>query len=99
MRFIPRLLPVLIGAAALLLCAKVADVWLSIGIDPLASAQAQTAPEPAKAEPAKPGHTAEPAPAAAGKRPPRDPMLFSPQEVEILQSLAQRRDELDKRTA
>ena len=100
MRFVPRLLPVLIGAAALLLCAKIADVWLAIGLDPLAPAQAQTAPQTAK-----PSQTAatEPTPresaAPGNKRAARDPMTFSPQEVEILQSLAQRRDELDKRAA
>jgi flagellar motility protein MotE (MotC chaperone) len=101
MPFVPRLLPVLIGAAALLFCAKIADLWLAIGIDPLAPAQAQTAAEPAKpartaaTEPA----TAAPAPQSGNKRTPRDPMMFSPQEIEILQSLAQRRDELDKRAA
>src|SRR5476649_87456 len=99
MRFIPRLLPTLIGAAALLLCAKVADVWLAIGIDPLASARAQSASVPAKAEPsktdpAKPSNTASADPAPSAKRAPRDPMQFSPQEVEILQSLSQRRDAL-----
>jgi flagellar motility protein MotE (MotC chaperone) len=97
MRFIPRLLPVLISAAALLFCAKIADVWFAIRIAPLAAAQAQTAHEPPK-----PSRTAaaETAPAAPGnKRTPRDPMLFSPQEVEILQSLSQRRDDLDRRAA
>ncbi len=101
MRFAPRLLPVLIGAAAILFCAKIADLWLAIGIDPLAAAQAQTA-----AEQAKPARTAATEPATAApaaqssiKRTPRDPMTFSPQEIEILQSLAQRRDELDKRAA
>jgi flagellar motility protein MotE (MotC chaperone) len=115
MRFVPRLLPVLIGAAALLLCAKVVDFWVAIGIDPLATAQAQTTPPkappqttsaatttpaPAKPEAAKPSRTAaaDPVP-SAGKRAARDPMTFSPQEVEILQSLAQRRDELDRRAA
>jgi flagellar motility protein MotE (MotC chaperone) len=111
MRLVPRLLPVLIGAAALLFCAKVVDFWLAIGIDPLATAQAQTTPgptapaptttpTPAKPEAAKPSRTAaaDPAP-SAGKRAARDPMTFSPQEVEILQSLAQRRDELDRRAA
>jgi flagellar motility protein MotE (MotC chaperone) len=105
MRFVPRLLPLLIGAAALLLCAKVVDFWFAIGIGPLATAQAQTTPAPAalapaKPEPVKPGRTAAADPTSvAGKRAVRDPMAFSPQEVEILQSLAQRRDELDRRAA
>jgi len=97
MRLAPRLLPTLIGAAALLFCAKIVDVWFAIGA-PVASAQAQPA-----AETPKPSHVAaaEPAPAPppAGKRAGRDPMSFSPQEIEILQSLAQRRDDLDKRAA
>src|SRR5882724_920944 len=98
MRAAPRLLPTLIGAAGLLFCAKIVDVWFAIGADPVASARAQPA-----AETAKPSHVAAAEPAAvpspAGKRPGRDPMSFSPQEVEILQSLAQRRDDLDKRAA
>src|SRR5258708_24653845 len=100
MRSAPRLLRVLITAAALLFCAKTADVWFPIGIAPVAAAQARTGPETAK-----PGSSAaaEPAPrepaAPGNKRAPRDPMVFSPQEIEILQSLAQRRDELDRRAA
>jgi flagellar motility protein MotE (MotC chaperone) len=100
MRFTPRLLPMLIGAATLLLCAKIVDVWLAIDIAPLAIAQAQTVPDSTKprrmaaSEPVP----REPAP-PPGKRTQRDPMVFSPQEVEILQSLAQRRDELDRRAA
>lgn len=102
MHLVPRLLPVLIGAAALLLCAKIADVWFAIGTDPVAAAHAQAQAAP---EPPKPSRTAaaEPAtrdaPAPSAKRAGRDPMSFSPQEIEILQSLAQRRDDLDKRAA
>ncbi len=100
MRFAPRLLPILITAAALLFCAKVADVWFSIGIAPLAAAQAQTVPEPAKPSRTAAAEPTPREPASPGnKRAPRDPMMFSPQEVEILQSLAQRRDELDRRAA
>jgi flagellar motility protein MotE (MotC chaperone) len=100
MRIAPRLLPVLIGATALLFCAKVADVWLAFGTAPVATAHAQPGPEmpkplpPAAAEPAP--HQV---PSPAGKRAGRDPMSFSPQEIEILQSLSQRRDDLDRRAA
>ena len=100
MRLVPRLLPTLIGAAALLFCAKVVDVWFAIGTDPFAAAHAQATPDVPK-----PSRTAanEPAPREtappAAKRTGRDPMSFSPQEIEILQSLAQRRDDLDKRAA
>src|SRR5207245_6412111 len=101
MRFVPRLLPIVIGAAAFLLCAKIADIWLAIGIGPLATARAQTAAEhakPARTAAAEPAST-EAASPPGNKRTPRDPMTFSPQEIEILQSLAQRRDDLDKRAA
>jgi flagellar motility protein MotE (MotC chaperone) len=101
MRFVPRLLPIVIGAAALLFCAKTADIWLAIGIDPLAAARAQTATEhakPARTAAAEPANTDAASP-SGNKRTPRDPMTFSPQEIEILQSLAQRRDDLDKRAA
>jgi flagellar motility protein MotE (MotC chaperone) len=100
MRLAPRLLPVLIVATALLFCTKVADVWFAFGTDAIGSAHAQPAPETPK-----PSRTAatEPAPREAplpaGKRAGRDPMSFSPQEIEILQSLSQRRDDLDKRAA
>ncbi len=101
MRFVPRLLPIVIGAATLLFCAKTADIWLAIGIDPLAAARAQTATEhakPARTAAAEPA-SIEAASPSGNKRMPRDPMTFSPQEIEILQSLAQRRDDLDKRAA
>jgi len=86
-----RLLPVLAAAAALLFCAKVADIWFAIGSDPISAAQAQAAPSPQQTE--APTHV------ASAKAPSRDPSQFSPQEVQLLQSLAQRRDELDKRAS
>jgi len=101
MRFVPRLLPIVVGAATLLFCAKTADIWLAVGINPLAAARAQTAAEhakPARTAAAEPAST-EAASPSGKKRAPRDPMTFSPQEIEILQSLAQRRDDLDKRAA
>jgi flagellar motility protein MotE (MotC chaperone) len=100
MRLVPRLLPTLIGAAALLFCAKIVDVWFAVGTDPFAAAHAQATPEIPK-----PSRTAANEPASRETAPPatrrtgRDPMSFSPQEIEILQSLAQRRDDLDKRAA
>jgi flagellar motility protein MotE (MotC chaperone) len=98
----PRLLPVLAGAAAVLFCAKLADIWFAIGSDPIAAAVAETAPAEAKAEPqaaSQPaGQAAAPRPGAA-KSASRDSTQFSPQELQILQSLAQRRGELDKRSS
>jgi flagellar motility protein MotE (MotC chaperone) len=106
MEFRPRLLPVLVAASALLFCAKAADVWFAVGTDPLASARAQTQPAATPsaagqpAAPSKPDGAAAPAkPAGAGKTASRDPSQFSPQEVQLLQSLAQRRNELDKRSS
>ena len=98
MRIAPRLLPILIGATALLFCAKVADIWFAFGTDPVATAHAQPAPEnpkPSATAAAEPASHEVPSP--AGKRAGRDPMSFSPHEIEILQSLSQRRDDLDKR--
>jgi flagellar motility protein MotE (MotC chaperone) len=96
-----RLLPVLAAASALLFGAKIADLGLAIGFNPLPSARAQTAAPAQKAE-ANPAAKSE-ANAAATAPPPaksaeRDAAQFSPQEVQLLQSLAQRRDELDKRS-
>jgi flagellar motility protein MotE (MotC chaperone) len=103
MKFRPRLLPVLVAASAVLFCAKAADVWFAVGTDPLASARAQTQPAAtpsAAGQPAAPDGAAAPAkPAGPGKTASRDPSQFSPQEVQLLQSLSQRRNELDKRAS
>src|SRR5262249_44791946 len=47
----PRLLPMLAGAAALLLCAKLADIWFAVG--PVSSARAEATPAKAEHSPAK----------------------------------------------
>ena len=93
----PRVLPLLIVATALLFCTKVANVWFAFGTDPVATAHAQPAAETPRPSPAPAALAAarEP-PSPAAKRGGRDPMSFSPQEVEILQSLSHRRDDLDK---
>jgi flagellar motility protein MotE (MotC chaperone) len=121
----PRLLPILVGAAALLFCAKLGEVWLAVSPGPVAAARAEETPhkaeppkgegkadapkgEASKADPSKGGLSKtegtavvldQALPAAAPRPSPRDPGLFTPQEVQVLQSLAQRRDELDKRSA
>ena len=106
MQFRPRLLPILIAASAVLFCAKVADIWFAVGTDPLNSARAQTPPAATQAAgqpapPSAPAGAASPAkpPAPPAKTASRDPSQFSPQEVQLLQSLAQRRNELDKRAS
>lgn len=96
----PRLLPVVIGAAALLLCVKAADLWLALA--PVGEAHAQSAAPSAAAAAATPpvagAKPASPEPSTA-KPSPRDPAQYSPQELKLLQSLSQRRDQLDKRAA
>jgi len=90
----PRLLPILIVAAAILLSTKLADAWLAIDFTPTARAAAETkAPTP----PATPTSV----PAADGATPSKvasnDPVQFSPAEIDVLQTLSKRRTELDKR--
>jgi flagellar motility protein MotE (MotC chaperone) len=90
----PRLLPILIVAAAILLSTKLADAWLAIDFTPMARASAETkAPTPAAAP--------TPAPAADGAAPGKvastDAVQFSPAEIDVLQTLSKRRTELDKR--
>ncbi len=62
---------------------------------------APSAPAGSPAAAASPGAQSQPAPAAAagGKPPVLDPLSMSPAEVDLLQKLAQRRAELDKRAA
>lgn len=107
-----RLLPVVIGIGALVLGVRVADMtlgggWLQSGLK-FSEARAQQAPArpPANPPAAAPAPGAEPDPfggvattpqgggagANAGAAP-----LFTRSEVDMLQSLAQRRDQLDAR--
>jgi flagellar motility protein MotE (MotC chaperone) len=98
-----RLLPVLCAAAALLLALKVANVALAIGDS--GAAQAAARPQVASAAtPASPpaGKGAPDAPVVTDAKPAESPRAapptsFSPAEIEVLQSLAQRRAELDRR--
>jgi flagellar motility protein MotE (MotC chaperone) len=94
----PRLLPILIVAAAILLSTKLADAWLAIDFTSTARAAAETkAPAPSAAPAATPAS----APAAAGATPSKvastDAVQFSPAEIDVLQTLSKRRAELDKR--
>jgi flagellar motility protein MotE (MotC chaperone) len=85
-------LPILIVAAAILLSTKVIDAWLAIDLTPLPGAIAQTK---------SPAPPTEPAPVDRGpatrKVAASEQIQFSPQEVDVLQTLAKRRAELDKR--
>jgi flagellar motility protein MotE (MotC chaperone) len=99
MRFQPRLLPMLVAAATLLFGAKLADVWFAIDLGAANEAHAETtAAKPASGkDAAAPPSVPQRAVTPVDKSGQRDASLYSPQEIEILQSLAQRRQELDKR--
>ena len=103
---IPRLLPVTILAALLLLTVKLGGLWdgvsrlqAGIGTAPV-HAQAQPLP-PANQQPAgqPPANQQSGAPqTGAGQGGTAvDPILFSRSEIELLQELSRRRDELDQR--
>ena len=99
-----RLLPVLIFAGATLLTVRAGTMWQAASYDAgeLASAQAT---QPAAGDTPAPAATpaAAPAPASTTATPDSaarndsNPFAYSDSEIELLQSLAERRAELDKR--
>src|SRR5258708_34739678 len=102
----PRLIPIVMVSACLLLGVKLVDVWTVLRAH-AAGAQPQTESHPqppAKSEPAAPhgaparGAAAAPSvdPAQADSSSP-DPLLMSPEEIDLLQKLAAPRIELEKR--
>ncbi|KZD08126.1 MotE family protein [Oceanibaculum pacificum] len=100
-----RLLPVTILAVMLLLTVKLGDIWQDVtrlGPAPLA-AQQQQPNQPAQQPGQQPAPKAQSMPvpnsAAGGKdgEKPIDPILFSRSEIELLQELSRRREELDQR--
>lgn len=94
-----RVLPVLIVAATLLFGFKLDEVWRQASSIEFQPAAAQ--PKPAEAAPAEAEapKTAEPvAEQAAENPPPTRTANFSPAELEVLQSLAERRRQLDLRS-
>lgn len=111
-RFRPRLLPVTIFVAVLMLGVRVGDIWLALGGDmrgPFGAVQAQE-PAPAPAPPPKPS-AAQPFKTDAGL-PPLNPAAkvmtaavdeHAPEgpgslQAEVFQRLTERREELDRRT-
>jgi flagellar motility protein MotE (MotC chaperone) len=107
MEFRLRLLPLALVAAVGLLGVRVGNLWHALD-GPIASAHAEGTPEAPKpaAAPAKPAADAPaaapaPAPHPPGAAPEKavDPMSMTPSEVELLQQLAERRAELDRRAA
>jgi flagellar motility protein MotE (MotC chaperone) len=107
MEFRLRLLPLALVAAVGLLGVRVGNLWHALD-GPIASAHAEGTPEAPKpaVAPAKPAADAPaaapaPAPHPPGAAPEKavDPMSMTPSEVELLQQLAERRAELDRRAA
>jgi flagellar motility protein MotE (MotC chaperone) len=112
-----RLLPITIGAAALMLTVKLGVLWTGWGDGswdgapvPVASALAQVSPEAGQAEPVPPAPETAPAaePAAEGSAAsspasgiaaasPIDPITLNQSEIDLLQALAERREELAQR--
>lgn len=101
-----RLIPVLLAAAVLLLGLKVSEVWEVVRAQ-TAQQAAPAAPAADAGAPAAAGTTADtgatPTPSAADVAakesavPAADPLMMSPSEIEVLQKLADRRAELDRR--
>jgi flagellar motility protein MotE (MotC chaperone) len=103
-----RLLPVVIVSAALLLGVKIGNIWL--GLEPMfevSVATAKAASKDGEEKAAEGGEDAqakgETTVAPAGKKSPvddkgaTDPANFSKAEIEVLQNLGQRRQELEQR--
>ncbi|HTZ79131.1 MAG TPA: hypothetical protein VMC10_14540 [Stellaceae bacterium] len=105
----PRLIPLVIVAACLLLGVKVADIWTVIqahaataqgdpaAAKPEAAKGAATPAQPAAAQPGGVPESLDPAVPAKQATSTTDPLLMSPEEIDLLQKLAARRAELDKR--
>ena len=91
-----RLIPVTILAALLLLTVKVGGIWQEvtrIGPSPVAAQQAQ----PQQNAPQTSQQNLAPAAQRKDGDKPIDPILFSRSEIELLQELSRRREELDQR--
>jgi flagellar motility protein MotE (MotC chaperone) len=107
MRFRPRLLPAVLFAGALVLTIRVGDLWSELSVTAGSRTAAETVKDPAPpvkvadaAEPeadsgAAPGEEAAAESAAIDGR--ADPFSYTDEEVEVLQALSKRRDELAAR--
>ncbi len=94
-----RLLPLLIVAAVVMLGVRVGDLWQGLAQAATAEEKKTAAAAPASETPgavasASAGSTAAPGPAGV---PPVDPFSLTDSEIELLQKLAARREELEKR--
>ena len=96
-----RLLPLLIVAAVVMLGVRVGDLWQ--GLAQAATAEAQEPAATTEADPETPGDVALAAAGAAAEPSsagglPVDPFSLTDSEIEILQKLSARREELERRS-
>lgn len=95
-----KILPALIVTAGLLLGLKVLQIVTGFGPDPISPAVASAEPSAAKKPAAKaPEAHAEPGPPPAPARLPDAGVSVSPSELDVLESLGKRREEIDRRAA
>ncbi|WP_119459778.1 MotE family protein [Rhodospirillaceae bacterium SYSU D60014] len=102
MPFRPRLLPAVLFVGALLLTVRVGDLWYELSVVAGSSTAAQTAsqtpsapanvPEAGAVQAGEPGSNQS---AAVDER--FDPFSYTDEEIEVLQALSQRREELEVR--
>ena len=103
-----RFLPLTIFTAALMLTVKIGDIWSGLGETPgvpisVAVAQAQQAPAQGQAGDAAGDAAGEEGPPPAEPQPEvrrtigNDPTLMTQNEIDLLQRLAERRENLDQR--
>jgi flagellar motility protein MotE (MotC chaperone) len=87
-----RILPVLLGARALMITVKIGAIWHDVAFTAGTEAAAQTQPTPPATPSADAAATQNPDSASAV-----DPFNYTDQEVDVLQQLSKRRAELDAR--
>ncbi len=92
-----RLLPLLIVAAVVMLGARVGDLWQGLAQAATAEEQKTAAARPETPAVASAAASPAAAPAPAGVLP-VDPFSLTDSEIELLQKLAARREELEKRS-
>ena len=96
-----RLLPVLVGVAALMLSVRLHDVWLGVNDWPvfLLGSDLEAQQPPRGAGPETPPPAAPPAADAQAAAPPAAPAApaMTPSELDVLQKLTERRKQIDAR--
>jgi flagellar motility protein MotE (MotC chaperone) len=92
-----RVLPIMIALVALVITVRVGEIWQvwSVGAGSPLAAQTTPATEPAGMAPTE--VAVAPADAGTVAFPADDPLGYTPEEIDVLESLAQRRQALDER--